>query len=371
MKILIQGYYGFGNLGDDLLLKVTHEFIKNSYPEAELFIFSNSTDNKYLEDFVEGRFSIIDYSFRGHFDLIIHGGGGVHYDYNQGTLKDLVVNLLIKLFGYKSYLRIYKAYKRIKAKENITTSYRIGIGIGVGEFTKSSKVFSFNIVILAGYNHLFVRDSESYHQSLRYLKESSVKKGADLAFATDFWRRGIPSSKASDSRSLGIVLRRWDRDHDHIKKIKEIALGLKSKYKITYFFFDKSYDEPVLDLFQNEITKIWDPFDLRFEEFTKDLAAQDLIITSRFHGALIAAAFNIPSIAIAIEPKLKSVTDILPSTRIIDLPIDGQQLEEMVIQIFTDLETYKSNISEEFERNRSIVLNNLKSIADKFYVTKV
>ena len=45
MKILIKGYYGYGNLGDDILMLVSFNLIKSIFPHAENVIFSNNSIN--------------------------------------------------------------------------------------------------------------------------------------------------------------------------------------------------------------------------------------------------------------------------------------------------------------------------------------
>src|SRR5690606_41007532 len=42
-KILLKGYFGFANLGDDLLLVTAYSLLREAFPTAAIDVFSNNT----------------------------------------------------------------------------------------------------------------------------------------------------------------------------------------------------------------------------------------------------------------------------------------------------------------------------------------
>ena len=56
MRILLIGYYGKANFGDDVLFKVTYTYVRKWKPSAEIFVLCDQYQEDYLKDLVEGSY---------------------------------------------------------------------------------------------------------------------------------------------------------------------------------------------------------------------------------------------------------------------------------------------------------------------------
>lgn len=366
-RILIQGYYGFGNLGDDILLKVTLRMMRTFFPDASytVFVNTNSQQSAYLSAWLGEKLPYIDYRARQHFDLIVHGGGGVHYDYSRGGMQYTLLNRLIRV-SPSAYALLFGLYKKLKGKEHITAAHRIGLGIGMGTFTPSSAKYYFNAPILAGYEYLMVRDSRSVKQANDMCPQARISLGTDLAFYTAYWMTVQPADSIQNAKpKIGIVLRDWP-DASYLSVMAEVADVIRQGgMDITCFSFEKHYDQRYKQILGDRFPMwSWPDEAGNFNVFFEHFAVQDLVITSRFHGAILASAYGIPSLGLALEPKLNTLRELLPhSCKLIELADIPHNLIEQVSKILKQRETGKKNAWLDFERNSNLIrqkINELK-----------
>ena len=186
MKVLLVGYYGKGNFGDDVLLKVTHGIVRKWRPDAEISILCDHYKEDYLPALIGEKVRIIQPGNRECFDLIVHGGGGTFFDFEQGSFFDLCINRLIRLLGFKNYVLLDRFVRDKCGKQRLSAKKRLGWGGGVGTYTSSSKKLRHHIPTLLDFDVLAVRDSTSLRNLERFYLSGHTLLGSDLAFMKDY-----------------------------------------------------------------------------------------------------------------------------------------------------------------------------------------
>ena len=86
-KIILKGYYGFGNFGDDILMVTTYWLLKDIFPSDQIIVCSENPGAQYIELLCEKSVPVVNSNSGLHADWIVHGGGGVFFDFNEGTSK--------------------------------------------------------------------------------------------------------------------------------------------------------------------------------------------------------------------------------------------------------------------------------------------
>ena len=186
-EIAIRGYYGFGNLGDDVLMLTSMRLAKEVFPEHKQILCTEHPEPKYLKHLAPG-IPVINQSFKQSVDLFFHGGGGVHFDFSEGSLSYSMLNRFVKMIGYNSFSKIYRSFRKYKGTNGLEFKYQLGAGIGVGTFSYGSRKFYQSILKLNDYDLLLVRDPES-KQNVRELNlRIPCEVFTDLAFYTEPWR---------------------------------------------------------------------------------------------------------------------------------------------------------------------------------------
>ena len=360
-KVLLVGYYGKANFGDDVLLKVTHGLVRQWQPDAEVSVLCDQYLDDYLPELLGENLRILKFGDRENFDLIIHGGGGTFFDFTNHGAVGLISNVAIKLMGFGNYAAFDRFVRKILGKQRFSAKRRIGWGIGVGTYTSSSNKLKHHIPALLDFDMLAVRDSESLRNLEVFNIGDRAILGSDLAFLSNYW---VPFSglhkhhETGAKPNLGMVLRDWlyGSSENYIESFLEILPELQNIYELSFFVFDKRVDQHLLDLFKNYTTYVWDPPKTGFDRFCSLLAQQDALVTSRAHGAICGAVLGIPSVLIGIEPKLKTIYEMLPQSTTLLSP-SNLDIDNLIREIDTILECRNSIIVDEVTRNRVLIDN--------------
>lgn len=354
-RVLLVGYYGRRNFGDDVLLKVAYAMVKEMLPSAQIHVIVPQDAQAYVHRML-GEVTFLPPDDRGHFDYIIHGGGGTFFDFqNYGFVSRMTEHLLFA-FGMGTYLKTERILRRILGRPSISATQRLGLGIGVGGFSVGSMRLRFALPQLADFCALWVRDAKSsvYLKPFESVMHAQPIVGSDLAFLTNYW---VPEQVTHPTRSLGKKPRLGVALRDSVASIKstdrqvleKTLASLAHDYDITGFVFDETADPGMIELLKPYPTHIWRPENMRIEEFVQALAGQDVLLASRAHAAICGACVGVASVILDYEPKLTQVHHMLPNASVM---AGIHDTKSWPIAIQEALAIRKEAIAADVEKNR-------------------
>lgn len=346
-RIYLYGYYGFGNVGDDLLLKSMLNFLDSRFPDTELIVRSlapASVARKHGKLTYQcgeatlyvncSKFERLRHYLRLQWDAmkccdhIIFGGGTLFHAQN-GNSTNLMLIVLIVLIGR---LRGSKVH---------------AVGVGVGELsTRLSRVLFSGIV---RFSELFlVRDVTSLDHCQRFLYFGSVTRTADLVFTLPVY----PSSVVKSDRGvhLGITLALIGVNADsanHSPFVEGFRAALNhwrgQGWSVTFLVFQDLHAESVTlsdrDSFhqvfgeQEGIESLRVSSDLTVLE--KQFAGFDCIVGMRYHSLVIASLLGIPFVGLGNDHK---VADLCDSLSMPVLPLQGFGASELLMAVSRTVE---------------------------------
>ncbi len=354
MKILISGYYGFKNIGDELILSKLIDDITSIVPGASITVVSGNPEytrmihnvdavNRFL---VDELITAIKES-----DIIVVGGGGLIHDYFGG----IDVSDLFKSCGYNVVFYAFTPLVgRIFQKRIFYWTH------GVGPlFSDNAQLFAKWFYTLSDFTTL--RDSISY-KILKdiYPEIKNLYVDTDPVINIDIKKFINPSpfELPSDKIKIGINIRPWFNIDEVTEKLCDALVQLSkesSNIVIVPIPFDLSMDYKVLRKFVHSIPQRF-VFQYDFEKLDRPnevislMNNLDYFVGMRLHSIIISRLLKIPTIALSYDLKTDSFSDLLniPKISTEEITVDNflgclKNLISLPRQDLSDVElTYKS-----------------------------
>jgi polysaccharide pyruvyl transferase WcaK-like protein len=370
-RIILKGYYGFGNLGDDILMHTCYRWMREHYPSAEILISTESKNPFYVRFLLGENVRIIHSSENVKADWIIYGGGGVFFDFSVGNWSYWMLNQFIRILGHENFQKLYRAYRSLRGTSGIKSRFRAGLGIGVGTYTPSSRKFYAQLNDLLDFDFMMVRDEVSLKHLQNLKLKFTVSIGSDLAFMVEYWKDSgwtlLPENR--NNKIIGIILRDWVYDHhEAIHALLKSADQLAGKgYSVRCFSFDGSADPVFISCFSDKYPmQVWDPQkNFSFAPFMQSLSQCSFIITSRAHGAILSAGLGIPSVCLNQEPKLEQVSRMLHhSSVLINKPFIAEDITKTIEKKMIRLNDLKECVKRDVAENRTKLLRGLEAFQE-------
>lgn len=344
INLLIAGYHGYGNCGDEATLMAMTTNIKEMAPDVNITAISHIpelTKTEYNINSVQ-RFNAIEV-IRAivKSDIILSGGGTLIQ--NGTSTRSLLY-----------YLTIIKVAKLFNKKVML---YSNGIGPVIGKLNrKLVKMVVDNVDLIT------LREEFSKKDLLDMgVKKPEIHITADAAFTL----KSIPDEKAKyflikekiplDKDIIGISVRNWNKAKYGDKYIKEIAKACDNMVKqgktILFIPMEQPKDvetskKVMYEMKQDSyiLKKIYKP-----DEILGIIGQMKLIVGMRLHTLLFSASKNVPMIGLVYDPKIEYYLEVLNMPNGGDVRsgnIDAKRLTAQMEGMFIGLERYEDILAE-------------------------
>ena len=286
-RVVISGYYGFGNFGDEAILSVLISKLKQM--GFEIVVLSSNPRKTSMDYFVNSINSFDFYQVTGllkQSDILISGGGSLLQDVT--SLKSLMY-----------YLWVIFTALRYRKKVIIFAQ-------GIGPVNNKIAKF-FTGQILKHCTYVSVRDAKSHE----LLKSAGIESEllCDPIFSLDVHKLG-------QKGTIGIQLRDFPTINDNLlyKLARQIVKDFFDK-SIKIFSFQDSIDLEICIRFKKIINELNPNIHAEVlsgvsnEQIIDEISKLEYMIAMRFHALIIALKAGVKSVAINYDIKVQKLAD--------------------------------------------------------------
>ena len=301
-KIVLSGYYGFNNTGDEAILYTMLRTLLEIDPELEITVLSadpTQTEKQYGAAGVKvvNRWSIFEVvGALARCDLLLSGGGSLLQDVSSAN-------------GILYYLGIIFLARFLEKPVMVYAQ-----GIGPITRRRNKKITGW---VLNGVNKITVRDEESKDDLQALGVQQEITVTADPVFG--LYKTGIEDKagqeilerygikKEESGKLLGVYLRPWGKN-EYVQALGEALKNMAEQgWKIVFvpmqFPVDITVAKEAKQLLNNDQAVILKEKFSSSEvlSLTKNF---DLILGMRLHSLIMAAVTGVPLVGLSYDPKI-------------------------------------------------------------------
>ena len=349
-SIVLSGFYGFDNQGDDAILESIVKEFRRINPLFRLRVLSNNPDKtrKIYEVDSSYRFNPLKImSTIKHSDMLISGGGSLLQDVTSSR----------SLWYYLFVIAISKHYNKK------TVIYANGVGPIKKKFNRwlTKKT-------LKNTDLITLRDKDSAD----YLVEIGIEKSKCLVRSDPVFllkenleeADEILNSIGLEDNFIVVNLRPWHNDKNTIEEVsKALTRLMDDGKKVLLLPMHMSKDTRVLkELLENcKHKNLYCYFeDMNVTTLMGIFARASLVVAMRLHGVIYSATVHTKPLAISYDPKVTSFMDSIQSKYIISVEeLNADKLYNMINDCIDD-EEYLSKILETDKNRKELARLNAK-----------
>ncbi|MFW5749602.1 MAG: polysaccharide pyruvyl transferase CsaB [Halanaerobium sp.] len=329
-KIVISGYYGFNNLGDEAVLAGITSLLKAKAKDLKITVLSaepEKTAERYQLNAVSRNSIFPVLAALAEADLFISGGGSL--------LQDVTGSFSVPYYLGLAWLARFQGTK--------TVYYAQGAGPLNKKWSRKITAFSLNRFELLG-----VRDQGSKNLLREIGVTGEIKLTVDPVFAL-YQPLNNLRQQIKGQIEVGISVRPWSVDY-----ISELAQALNKfsrdkNLKFILFPMHQGSDEEISQQLKAKLEAEAELRDLSSdpEAALSAFSQLDLFVGVRLHSLIFALLNQIPLLALSYDPKIEGLMaelDYLPLIKLKDLKAD--QAAEKLEAIFAERYSLRKKIKE-------------------------
>lgn len=356
-KLVISGYYGFNNLGDESILTAIISNLKDSIEDIDITVLSQNpkhTINKHKVNAINRKNPIQIIREIRKCDLLISGGGSLLQDVTSN--RSIIYYLVIMLVGimFKKKVMVYSQ--------------------GIGPINRPINKY-FTKMILNKVDYITLRDQKS-EKVLRDmniknknitvtadpvigLKKRDTTIGEELLIKSGLWDKNKPT--------IGFAIRGRDRDKNLVRVISKVSDDIIDEMGVNIAFIPFHLGEDIKVL--NEIEKNMKNKAIFFKEkygldqMLSLMGNLDLLVGIRLHSLIFSAVMNTPMTAISYDPKINNFMESIEEPIFCNVDeLKYDTLFEEIKEKINGEEVYKARLQNKVDNLKNRLSNNEKII---------
>ena len=358
-RIMMCGYYGYDNCGDEAILKTILQTLRTNRSDLHVTVLSGNPEKTKAQYSIE---AIHRYDLKNVIkelrkaDLLLFGGGALLQDITSSR----------SLYYYLSILSLAKNYK-VK-----TMVYANGLGP-----ICSSLHQRMTRQVLDKVDVITLRDQGS----VDFLKKIGVRKPpitltADPVFCfpesdLTLENKLLKEAGLSEEESYAAVtIRNWKlADAQLADKTAFLCRTIYRQYGWKVLFLPMQYEED-LSISKAVMEKMGAggyliERSLGTEEISALIKSGKLMIGMRLHGLIFAARHGVPSLALSYDPKVTNFMAMIHSPYVIDAEqMKEENLAEMLTSLMDQYDLVKEKLKRSRDKFKASALDNTKMLLE-------